>query len=185
MTPAQARRILSRAELIHSADAVTRAIDRLAVDITERLAGDDDYPLVLTVMGGGVFFAGQVLPKLAFPLECDYLHATRYRNTLQGQGVAWVATPRAAVRDRRVLVLDDILDEGITLAAIKDRLLDQGARDCLIAVLTDKEIGAPKPVEADFVGLRLPDRYVFGCGMDVRGAWRNLPAIYAVAEAAS
>ena len=126
---------------------------------------------------------GQLLPKLAFPLECDYLHATRYRNTLQGQGVAWVATPRAPVRDRTVLVLDDILDEGITLLAIKNHLLEQGARNCLIAVLTEKEIGTPKPVEADFVGLRLPDRYVFGCGMDIRGAWRNLPAIYALAEA--
>jgi hypoxanthine phosphoribosyltransferase len=180
MTPAEARRILARAELIRSADEVARAIDRLAADITKRLAGGDDYPLVLTVMGGGVFFAGQVLPKLAFPLECDYLHATRYRNNLQGQGVAWVALPRAVVRDRTVLVLDDILDEGITLAAIKSRLLEQGARDCLIAVLTEKEMGSPKPLEADFVGLRLPDRYVFGCGMDVRGAWRNLPAIYAL-----
>lgn len=180
MTSAEARQLLARAELIHGADAVAQAIDRLATEMTERLAGNDDYPLVLTVMGGGVFFAGQVLPKLAFPLECDYLHATRYRDNLRGQGVAWVATPRAAVRDRAVLVLDDILDEGITLAAIKDRLLEQGARDCLIAVLTEKEIGAPKPVEADFVGLRLPDRYVFGCGMDIRGVWRNLPAIYAV-----
>jgi hypoxanthine phosphoribosyltransferase len=183
MTPAEARRILAQAELIHSADAVVRTIDRLATEITQRLAVGEDCPLVLTVMGGAVFFAGQLLPKLAFPLECDYLHATRYRNTLQGQGVAWVATPRAPVRDRTVLVLDDILDEGITLLAIKNHLLEQGARNCLIAVLTEKEIGTPKPVEADFVGLRLPDRYVFGCGMDIRGAWRNLPAIYALAEA--
>ncbi len=183
MTPAEARRLLARADLIHPADVVTQTIDRLAGEITARLAGGDDYPLVLTVMGGGIFFAGQVLPKLAFPLECDYVHATRYRNTLHGQGVAWVAVPRAPVRDRLVLVLDDILDEGITLAAIKSRLLDQGARDCLIAVLTEKDLAAPKPVAADFVGLRLPDRYVFGCGMDIRGAWRNLPAIYAVGEA--
>jgi len=183
MTPAEARRLLAQADLIHSADAVARAIDRLALEITQCLAVVDDYPLVLTVMGGGVFFAGQLLPKLAFPLERDYLHATRYRNTLQGQGVAWVATPRASVQDRTVLVLDDILDEGITLAAIRSRLLEQGARDCLIAVLTEKEIGTPKPVDADFVGLRLPDRYVFGCGMDIRGAWRNLPAIYALSEA--
>ena len=183
MMAREARRILNQAELIHSADAVARAIDRLAGEITQRFAPGDDYPLVLTVMGGGIFFAGQLLPKLAFPLECDYLHATRYCNDLHGQGVAWVATPRAAVRDRTVLVLDDILDEGITLAAIKRRLLEQGARACLIAVLTEKELGAAKPVDADFVGLRLPDRYVFGCGMDIRGAWRNLPAIYALAEA--
>ena len=98
--------------------------------------------------------------------------------------VAWVATPRASLRDRTVLVLDDILDEGVTLAAIRERVLEQGARACLIAVLTDKEIGAAKPVAADFIGLKLPDRYVFGCGMDVRGAWRNLPAIYAMGKTA-
>ena len=88
--------------------------------------------------------------------------------------------PRADVRGRTVLILDDILDEGLTLAAIKARLVAQGAGRCLIAVLTEKELGRPKPVVPDFVGLRLPNRYVFGCGMDVKGAWRNLPAIYAV-----
>jgi hypoxanthine phosphoribosyltransferase len=178
MTPAEARRVLADAELLRSAEEVTRAIDRLATEITHRLG--DRHPLVLTVMGGAVVFAGQLLPRLAFPLECDYIHATRYRNTTQGHGVEWRVEPRTPVRDRVVLVLDDILDEGITLAAVKERLLAQGVRECLVAVLTEKELGREKPLEADFVGLRLPDRYVFGCGMDVRGAWRNLPAIYAV-----
>lgn len=180
MTPAEARRLLAQADLIHSADAVARAIDRLALEITQCLAVVDDYPLVLTVMGGGVFFAGQLLPKLAFPLECDYLHATRYRNTLQGQGVAWVATPRASVQDRTVLVLDDILDEGVTLAAIREKLLGMGAREVFTAVFADKETGRAKPVAADFVGVRVPDRYVFGFGMDAYGLWRNLPGVHAL-----
>jgi hypoxanthine phosphoribosyltransferase len=90
--------------------------------------------------------------------------------------------PRIPVAGRTVLVLDDILDEGITLAAIKARLQAQGVRECLVAVLSEKELGRAKPVRADFVGLRLPNRYVFGCGMDVSGAWRNLPAIYALRE---
>lgn len=178
MTPGEARQTLAEADLLCSADEVGQAVDRLAGQITARLA--QAHPLVLTVMNGGVVFAGQLLPKLAFPLEVDYLHATRYGAVTTGGELNWIATPRTAVVGRSVLVLDDILDEGITLAAIRARLLADGARECLVAVLTEKELGHGKPIHADFVGLKLPNRYVFGCGMDVKGAWRNLPAVYAV-----
>lgn len=178
MTPAEARRMLAEAELVCPEATVQAAIERLAGEIKETLA--DAYPLVLTVMGGAVVFAGQLLPKLSFPMECDYLHATRYGDVTVGTQLRWVVEPRIPVVGRTVLVLDDILDEGITLAAVKARLLEMGAARCLLAVLADKETGKDKPVAADFIGLRLPNRFVFGCGMDARGAWRNLPAIYAV-----
>ncbi len=178
MAPDEARRILAEADLIYRASEVQEAMDRLAREIAGRLA--ESNPLVLTVMGGAVVFAGQLLPRLGFPLECDYLHATRYGDMTSGGRLAWVVEPRTPVRDRTVLLLDDILDEGITLAAIKARLLQEGAKECVVAVLTEKELGRAKPIAADFVGLRLPNRFVFGCGMDVKGAWRNLPAIYAV-----
>jgi hypoxanthine phosphoribosyltransferase len=178
MTPEEARRLLAEAELICPEAAIAAAIERLAAEITA--AAGDAYPLVLTVMGGGVVFAGQLLPKLLFPLECDYLHATRYGAAMGGGELHWLVEPRTPVAGRTVLVLDDILDEGITLAAIKERLLAQGAKACLLAVLAEKDIGRPKPVAADFTGVRLPNRFVFGCGMDAKGAWRNLPAIYAV-----
>lgn len=180
MRPDEARRILAEADLIYSAAEVAGAIERLATQITARL--EDVQPLVLTVMGGGIVFAGQLLPCLPFPLEHDYLHVTRYGSGTSGGELQWMVEPRIPVSGRTILVLDDILDEGITLAAIKARLLAQGARECLIAVLSEKDLGRPKPVRADFVGLRLPNRYVFGCGMDVSGAWRNLPAIYAVRD---
>lgn len=178
MTPMEAKTLLAEADLIRSAQEVSAAVDRLAAEITARLA--EVQPLVLTVMGGAVVFAGQLLPKLVFPLDCDYLHVTRYGDATRGGALAWVAEPRLPAKGRTVLVLDDILDEGITLAAIKARLLEQGAASCLVAVLADKDLGRPKPISPDFVGLRLPNRYVFGFGMDVKGAWRNLPAIYAV-----
>jgi len=178
MTPEEARTMLAEADLVCSAAEVEQALFRLAAEITSVLA--DRYPLVLTVMGGAVVFAGQLLPQLLFPLECDYLHATRYGAETAGSTLNWIVEPRASVAGRTVLVLDDILDEGVTLAAIKEKLLAQGARDCYLAVLTEKDTGRAKPVAADFVGLRLPNRFVFGCGMDAKGAWRNLPAIYAV-----
>jgi hypoxanthine phosphoribosyltransferase len=178
MTPEEARRLLAEADLICPEATIAAAIERLAAEITA--AAGDSYPLVLTVMGGAVVFAGQLLPKLPFPLECDYLHATRYGAAMGGGELHWLVEPRTPVAGRTVLVLDDILDEGITLAAIKERLLAQGARACLLAVLAEKDIGRPKPVAADFTGVRLPNRFVFGCGMDAKGVWRNLPAIYAV-----
>lgn len=178
MTAAKARKMLAEAELVCPEATINAAIDRLAAEITA--ATQDKYPLVLTVMGGAVVFAGQLLPKLAFPLECDYLHATRYGAATSGSTLEWIVEPRTPVAGRTVLVLDDILDEGVTLAAIKAKLLEQGARVCLLAVLADKDIGRAKPVAADFTGVRLPNRFVFGCGMDAQGAWRNLPAIYAV-----
>ncbi len=176
----EARRILETAELICSAVVVSEAVDRVAREVTDRLA--DQHPLVLSVMGGAVVFTGNLLPKLRFPLDFDYLHVTRYRGETAGGELRWIVAPREAIAGRVVLVVDDILDEGITLAAIRDRVLELGARVCLTAVFADKDLGRSKPISADFVGVKVPNRYVFGFGMDVRGAWRNLPEIYALKD---
>jgi hypoxanthine phosphoribosyltransferase len=178
MTPAAARQMLAEADLVCPETTILVAMERLVAEITAVLA--DSYPLVLAVMGGAMVFAGQLLPKLAFPLECDYLHATRYGAAITGNELTWIVEPRTPVAGRTVLVLDDILDEGVTLAAIKAKFLAAGAKACLLAVLAEKDTGRAKPVVADFSGVRLPDRFVFGYGMDAKGAWRNLPAIYAV-----
>ena len=178
----EAKRLLARAELIRSAEDVSIALDRLAVGITADLGAR--FPVVLMVMRGAVFLAGQLLPRLAFPLEFDYLHATRYRGTCGGESITWKVRPPESVRGRPVLVLDDILDEGHTLAAIRDSLEQAGAAEVRLAVLCEKRTGRDKPVRADHVGFEIPDRYVFGCGMDVQGAWRNLPAVYALGETA-
>ncbi len=178
MTPQEARKILDEADLLVSADESAAAVRRVAGEIGQRLS--DSNPLVLAVMGGAVVFTGQLLPQLGFPLDFDYLHVTRYGDVTHGGKLQWIVEPRAPVAGRVVLVLDDILDEGVTLAAIAERLLAQGASEVLCAVFADKNLGRAKPIAADFVGVQLPNRYVFGYGMDVKGAWRNLPAVYAV-----
>ena len=180
MTPLEAQHLLDTAECIASADTVQAAIDRLALAIADQLGGA--FPLVLPVMGGAVVFAGQLLPRLAFPLEFDYLHVTRYRGELRGGEMEWKVLPGKKVAGREVLVVDDILDEGETLAAIRDKLMEMGAARVWSVVLTNKLNGLDKPVQADFVGLDVPNRYVFGCGMDAYGFWRNLPAIYALKD---
>lgn len=172
--------ILGKAEQILPAEEVTATVKRMAGEIGASLG--QAHPLVLSVMGGAVVFSGQLLPLLNFPLDFDYIHATRYGNETQGNVLQWKVMPKENVAGRVVLVLDDILDEGHTLAAIRDMVLELGAKSFHSAVFADKVLGREKPIKADFIGISLPNRYVFGFGMDVRGAWRNLPAIYALKE---
>ena len=175
-----ARDVLQQAELLYSEEQVQAALHRVAQQINAALA--DKQPLVLSVMGGAVVFSGQLLPLLDFPLDFDYVHVSRYGDARQGGAMHWKVEPRENVRGRVVLVLDDILDEGQTMNALRQRVMQLGARNFYCAVFADKQIGRKKPIHPDFVGIELPDRFVFGYGMDIEGAWRNLPAIYAVKE---
>lgn len=172
-----AQQLLDRAELIHSEHDCETALRRMAEAISRDLS--ERYPLVLPIMGGAVVFSGKLLPLLAFPLDFDYIHITRYGDKLQGGQFRWLREPQN-VAGRDVLVLDDILDEGHTLNAVKQHILAAGAASCRTAVFADKQIGKSKPVAADYVGLTVPDRYVFGYGMDAQHMWRNLGAVYAL-----
>ena len=172
--------ILASADVIHTEEEVAAAVSRVAREITEKLG--ESNPLLLVVMCGGVPFAGHLMTQLHFPLEFDYLHVTRYGQETSGGALSWRAAPWTPVKGRTVIILDDILDAGLTLAAIVERMKELGAAACYTAVATDKLNGKKKPLKADFVALTVPDRFVFGYGMDVRGAFRNLPAIYAMKE---
>jgi hypoxanthine phosphoribosyltransferase len=170
--------LLDQAQLIHTEEAVQSAICKLSYDVTVQL--ENTCPIVICVMGGGVVFAGQLLTQLTFPLELDYVHASRYQNNTVGNALIWQSLPKLDLNNRTILLLDDILDEGVTLLAIKEKCLSLGAKDVYSAVLIEKNLPHSKKIKADFVGLEVPNRYVFGCGMDAYGWWRNLPAIYAL-----
>ncbi len=168
---------LKKARLIHSEQAVNQAISTIADQLNIDYASQS--PTLLCVMSGGVFFAGQLLPKLKFLLSFDYIHATRY-HALQGKSLDWLVQPKSNILGKDVIILDDILDEGITLKAIVDACESLGAKSIKTAVLLEKQLAIKKPIYADYVGLVVPNQYVFGCGMDVDGWWRNLPAVYAL-----
>jgi len=178
LDPQEAWAFLENSDLVSGADDVQAAIRRLAGEIERALK--DRYPLVLVVMGGAVVFAGQLLPLLRMPLDVDYIHVTRYGAAITGGGIEWRVEPPRGVRNRAVLVIDDILDGGQTMRAIRERLMEFGAASFQCAVLVEKMLKKEKPLRADFVGLRIPDRFVFGCGMDAKGYWRNLPEIRAM-----
>jgi hypoxanthine phosphoribosyltransferase len=177
----EARR--SAVELI-SADAVSKAIDQVAVRMTVALA--ECNPLFLCVLEGGIPFMGRLLGRLDFPLQAGHVHVGRYGDELEGHSLAWHSKPDLSLAGQHVVFIDDILDQGITLAELRTWALKQGAERVSVAVLVNKRItGAEaRPIQADFVALECADHFLIGCGMDFKGYWRNLPAIYALADRA-
>lgn len=179
MTKPELAAALIQAECTHDRTLLADAITRIGGEIDVTLAGES--AVFLTVMQGGLVFAGHLALAIHAPLEFDYIHATRYRSTTQGGELTWIKQPTLALHERNVLLVDDILDEGYTLQAIRNFCLAQGAKRVLLAVLCEKRHGRCVPgLAADFVGVEVPDRYVFGFGMDYYDQGRNLPGIYAL-----
>ena len=177
--PDEAASVLAGADLLHSPEQITAAVDRMAAEIGPHLAHAD--PVLLCMMTGAFMFCGELAARLKFPLEVDYLHLTRYRGNTEGGQLAWVRTPAASLVGRTVLLVDDIFDEGHTLIAARQFCMEAGAQRVLSAVLVEKVHNRRVPgAHADFIGLQVDDRYVFGHGMDYKNYWRNLPGIYAV-----
>lgn len=169
-------------QLIHDAEAIDAALERMAQAINGRF-GDDADLVMITIMNGGMIPAAELSLKLVAPLTMDYVHATRYLNETGRDTVDWLAHPRSPLSERSVLIIDDILDEGFTLKAVTEWCLQQGASEVATAAMVRKQHGrVTDGVDADFVGLEVPDVYVFGYGMDYRGGLRHLRAIYGLPE---
>jgi hypoxanthine phosphoribosyltransferase len=144
---------------------------------------DGERAVFLTVMNGALMFGGQLALAIRTDLEFDYVHATRYRGATAGSDLHWLREPVASLQGRTVLLVDDILDEGHTLKAVRDDCLRRGASRVLVATLCRKlHDRCVDGIRSDFNGVELPDRYVFGYGMDYYEQGRNLPAIYALKE---
>lgn len=174
------KHIQTTSDLLHSEQEVEAAIDKMAQEINLALA--DRNPLLLCVINGGIVTFGKLLPRLTIPLTIDSIHASRYQNQTSGGAIKWLVQPETPIKNRTVLIVDDILDEGITLQALCEYCQEQGAADVYTAVLVDKILDHQKPVTADFVGLKVENRYLFGYGMDYKGYLRNAPGIYACKE---
>ncbi len=178
MNAIEAEKTLQEADLLHSEEEVQTALDSLATQINSEMQGKD--PIVFCVMNGGVIPTGMLVPRFNFTFRLDYLHATRYREATRGSDLHWKKAVDCDLSDQTVLVVDDILDEGYTLEAIVEHCLALGAADVYSAVLAEKKHDRGCNYKADFVGMEVMDRYVFGMGMDYKGYLRHLPAIYAV-----
>jgi hypoxanthine phosphoribosyltransferase len=174
--------VFSRAKCLHSEDQVEVALKAMARVIHDDL--QDENPVVLCVLIGGVVLTGKLLTLIDFPLQVDYVHASRYGDNIVGSQLKWVVKPRTSLKGRTVLVVDDILDHGITLAGIVDHCYAEGAQAVKTAVLVEKQVERPSHgiAKADYTGVLVEDRYVFGYGMDYKGYLRNVPGIFAVSK---
>lgn len=175
----EAVRVKRSAQLLHSEAEVQARIEAMARQVTRELA--DRVPIVVVIMTGGMFLATRLCRRFDFPYELDYLHVSRYRNELHGDHLQWITRPRMDLSGRAVLLVDDVLDRGVTLSEVIAELRCRDLRSLHVAVLVSKHVdGARVRPEADFLGFDCPNRYLFGCGMDYKGFWRGLPALYAV-----
>lgn len=174
--------ILERAECLYSLDDIENALDGMSNAITEKLKNSN--PLILCVMIGALIPTGHLVTRLNFPLEIDYIHVTRYRSTTRGGDLHWLVEPRQSLKNRTVLIVDDIMDGGLTLGAIIDYCKQAGAKAVYSGVMVNKIRKREEGVnfEPDFVGLNTEDRYLFGFGLDYKEYLRNAPGIYAVAK---
>jgi hypoxanthine phosphoribosyltransferase len=175
----EVKQVSAEAQLLYSAAEVEAAIDNMARAITEELS--DKNPVVLCLMIGAVIIVGKILTRLNFPLQLEYVHATRYQGTTTGGDMQWIRIPSVPLENRTVLIIDDILDEGVTMSTMIEECKKAHAAKIYTAVLADKQIKKSRTLKkADFTGLTIPDYYVFGYGMDYKSYLRNAPGIYAV-----
>ncbi|MBA3660526.1 MAG: hypoxanthine-guanine phosphoribosyltransferase [Gammaproteobacteria bacterium] len=180
--PDELQAILTEAECIYSFDEINEALDRVASEITEELK--ETKPLILSVMTGGLIMTGHLVTRLHFPLEIDYIHATRYRGATRGGDLHWLVEPRIDLKNRTILIIDDIMDGGLTLSAIADYCEQAKASAIYSAVMVNKQrIREPGvTLEPNFVGVTTPDKFLFGFGLDYHEYLRNVPGIYVVPD---
>lgn len=176
--PARVLAARSRAELIVDATSVIKAIDQIAVKLKVALFAEN--PLVVCVMNGGLLYTGALLRRLQLPLEMTYVHVSRYHGAVEGSELQWHAMPQLSLNDRHVVFVDDVLDQGNTLAALCVWAREAGAQTVTTTVLVDKQIADTRSMEVDFAALKCPDRHLIGWGMDYQGYWRDLPEIWAI-----
>ena len=181
MSLAEMTRVQAEADLIHSSEEIETAIASMALEITSALV--EKNPVILCLMIGGIVPTGKLLTHLNFPLQLDYVHATRYQGQTNSGKLHWIRKPTIELQDRHVLIVDDILDEGTTLKAIVEECKNNQAKTIQTAVLADKQLNRERTFkQADFTGVTVPNRYVFGYGMDYKEYLRNAPGIYAVKD---
>lgn len=172
--------ITKTSKCLFNNEEVEEKLATLASELNKKL--NDKKPIFICVMVGGLITSGRLLPKLDFPLEVDYAHASRYGSETEGKGLNWLAKPSINLENRCIVLIDDVLDGGLTLAGIKDFCLEQGASEVLTTVLIDKPSGRQDGgiTSPDFKAITIGNHWLIGLGLDYKGYLRNLPGIYAM-----
>ena len=181
ITPNEISSVVRSSDCIYSESEVELAIDNLANLIAAQVATKN--PILLCAMNGGLIVTGKLATRLQFPLQIDYVHATRYRGNTSGADLQWKNYPSLDMKGRAIIIIDDVFDEGFTLESLVNFCHEKQAADVLTTVLVNKVHDRKKTsLTVDFVGLETGDRYLYGYGMDYKGFLRNAAGIYAVSN---
>ena len=168
-------------KLIITSDEIARAVERLAREIKRDYHGKQ--PLLLGVLKGSFMFVADLVRQLDFPLELEFVKLWSYGAAQQSSGrVKLVQGLRTPIKDRDVLVVEDIVDTGITTSFLLDYLRKKRPASLKLCALTDKPSRRRVPVSIDYLGFTLPDRFIVGYGIDCDEKFRNLPHIYALED---
>jgi len=174
---------LPPASVIYTAEEIDAALQKLAAELQPIVAEGD--VVLLGIMMGAMVPLVRISQLLDGDFQLDTCHATRYEAGLEGKELAWVKQPGLDMHGKTVIVFDDIFDQGITLEAVVAACQANGAAKVVSAVLATKDHEDQRSdYRPDFSALMVPNRYVFGYGMDYKHHWRHLPEIYALDEGA-
>ena len=168
--------ILKESSVLYSNREIHLAIKNIAEEINQDIQSDILY--VLTVMNGGLFFSAHLIPLLKHTIYHDYIHATRYGNKVHGGLIHWIKEPEDIIKGKNILIVDDILDEGITLSEIISKCKKMGANNIFYTVLFNKLIDKDKSIFPSYHALNVPNKFVFGFGLDYNGFGRALPDLH-------
>jgi hypoxanthine phosphoribosyltransferase len=164
-----------------SADRIARRVHRIGREIS-RVYAEIDTPLVLVViLKGATVFAADLLRSLNIPAELEFVRASSYPTGTSSSGRLKLAhMVEGPLVGRHVLLVEDIIDSGVTVNAVRKRIQRLGAASVRLAALLDRPARRQVEVHIDFTGFVIPDRFVIGYGLDYAGLYRELPHIYAL-----
>ncbi|MCF6160608.1 MAG: hypothetical protein LKG79_07080 [Furfurilactobacillus sp.] len=161
-------------QIFATPDQIEVMVSAVAKQISEKNKATN--PLLIGVMKGAAQWTIAVSQRLSIPSDLDFVSVTSYTGEQQSEPVM-LQEPTISITGRHIILLDEIIDTGNTLFFLKRWLLAQGAKSVEIAVMADKPMTRVAPVHIDYLGLTVPNVWLVGFGMDLNGAYRNLPAI--------
>jgi len=161
---------------LFTSEEIQRKIQELGSRISKDYADKD--LLVIGVLKGAIFFMSDLLRSLRISVRMDFMHCTS--SSSKGKGVnpvQMLCDIKEDIKDKHVLLVEDIVDSGVTLQYLKQMLIDRGPASLKVCVLLDKSERRKVEIEADYAGFRIPNKYVVGYGLDYKDRYRNLPYI--------
>ncbi len=167
-------------ELSISFEQIDKALEKMAEKMNAELADKD--PLMICILNGSFMFAADIMKKLNFPCEISFVKLSSYEGTSTTGKVKEIIGLTEDIEGRTIVILEDIIDTGVTMEKIKKQLIGYAPADLKIASMLYKPDACKVDINIDYIGIDIPDKFIVGYGLDYDGYGRNLPNIYTIVE---